>query len=152
MYPGSGPSSPKVKPLLPALFFILSTWWLTRLLELYCLEVEEEEFDLPTIRVHAPLYRNGPSYSLASSCPTAGSSMVAVLAWAPPSTGPLSGRRPLYKVHFPLRLAYLEHMPLIFLGSFCGGGAFPLRSVEAERGWRHAGLRPLSILLGPCYL
>jgi hypothetical protein len=56
-YPGSGPSTPEVKPLLPALVFILSTRWLTRLLELYCLEVEEEEFDLPTLRVQAPLYR-----------------------------------------------------------------------------------------------
>jgi hypothetical protein len=45
MYPGSGRSMPEVKPLLPALLFILCTWWLTRLLELYCLEVEEEEFD-----------------------------------------------------------------------------------------------------------
>jgi hypothetical protein len=50
-YPGLGPSSPEVKPLLPALLFILCTRWLTRLLELYCLEVEEEEFDLSTIRV-----------------------------------------------------------------------------------------------------
>jgi hypothetical protein len=31
----------------------------TRLLELYCLEVEEEEFDLPSLRVQAPLYRRG---------------------------------------------------------------------------------------------
>jgi hypothetical protein len=64
-YPGSGPSTPEVKPLLPALLFILSTRWLTRLLELYCLEVEEV-FDLPTLRVQAPLYRQGPGYSLVS--------------------------------------------------------------------------------------
>jgi hypothetical protein len=42
MYPGTRPSTLEVKPLLPALLFILSTRWLTRLLELYCLEVEEE--------------------------------------------------------------------------------------------------------------
>jgi hypothetical protein len=50
MYPGSGPSTSEVKPLLPALVFILSTRWLTRLLELYCLEVEEKVFDLPILR------------------------------------------------------------------------------------------------------
>jgi hypothetical protein len=40
-------------PPLPALVFILSTRWLTVLLELCCLEEEEEEevFDLPTLRV-----------------------------------------------------------------------------------------------------
>jgi hypothetical protein len=51
MYPGSGPSLLEVKPLLPALLFILYTRWLTRLLELYCLEVQEEEFDPPSLRV-----------------------------------------------------------------------------------------------------
>jgi hypothetical protein len=125
-YPGSGPSTPEVKPLLPALVFILSTRWLTRLLELYCLEVEEEEFDLPTLRVQAPLYRQGPGYSLASGCPAAGSPMAAVLAWAPPSSGPLPGCRPLYKAPFPLGLAYSEHMPLDCFGSFRGGGACTL--------------------------
>jgi hypothetical protein len=88
MYPGSGPSTLEVKPLLPALLFILSPRWLTRLLELYCLEVEEEVFDLPTLRVQAPLYRHGPSYSLVSGCPAAGSSVAAVLAWVPPSSRP----------------------------------------------------------------
>jgi hypothetical protein len=58
-YPGSGPSSPEVKPLLPALVFILSTRWLTRLLELYCLEVEEEVSDLPIIRVRTPYIGRG---------------------------------------------------------------------------------------------
>jgi hypothetical protein len=50
-YPGSGPSTLEVKPLLPALLFILSTRWLTRLLELYCPEIEEEVFNLPNLRV-----------------------------------------------------------------------------------------------------
>jgi hypothetical protein len=67
-YPGLGPSTPEVKPLLPTLLFILCTRWLTRLLELYCLEVEEEEFDLPILRVQAPLYSQGPGYNLASGC------------------------------------------------------------------------------------
>jgi hypothetical protein len=90
-YPGSGPSTPEVKPLLPTLLFILCTRWLTRLLELYCLEVEEDEYDLPTLRVQASLYRQGPGYSLVSDCPAAGSPVAAVLAWAPPSSGPLPG-------------------------------------------------------------
>jgi hypothetical protein len=51
----------------------------TRLLELYCLEVEEEEFDLPSLRVQATLYRRGPGYRF---CRAAGSSMAAVLTWA----------------------------------------------------------------------
>jgi hypothetical protein len=147
-YPGSGPSTSEVTPILPALLFILSTR-LTRLLELYCLEVEEEEFDLPILSIQAPLYRQGPGYSLVSSCPAAGSSVAAVLTWASPSSGPLSGRRPLYKAHFPLGPTYSEHMLPVCLRSFRGGGACPLRLVEAERGWRHAGLWPLSILSGP---
>jgi hypothetical protein len=36
----------------------------TRLLELFGLEVEEEGSDLPSLRVHAPLYRRGPGYWL----------------------------------------------------------------------------------------
>jgi hypothetical protein len=150
MYPGSGPSTPEVKPLLPALLFILSTRWLTRLLELYCLEGVEDVFDLPTLRVQAPLYWQGPGYRLVSGCPAAGSSMVVFLTWAPPSSGPLSGRRPLYKAPFPLGPAYSEHMLPVCPGSFHEGGACPLRLVEAKRGWRHAGLQPLSILSGPC--
>jgi hypothetical protein len=59
VYPGPGPSTLEVTPLLPALLFILSTRWITRLLELYCLEVEEEEFDLPSLRVQTPLHRRG---------------------------------------------------------------------------------------------
>jgi hypothetical protein len=39
------------------------------LLELYCLEVEEEVFDPPTLRVQAPLYRRGPGYSLVVRLP-----------------------------------------------------------------------------------
>jgi hypothetical protein len=54
--------------------------WLTVLLELYCLEEEEEGFDLPTLRVQA---RQGPSYSTSSGCPAAGFPMVAALAWVP---------------------------------------------------------------------
>jgi hypothetical protein len=51
------------------------------LLELYCLEEEEEGFDPPTLRVQAPLYRRGPGYSTSSGCPATGSPVTAALAW-----------------------------------------------------------------------
>jgi hypothetical protein len=101
-YLGSGPFSPEVKPLLPALLFILCTRWLARLLELYCLVVEEKEFDLPTLRVQPPLYRQGHGYSLASGWPAAGFLMATVLAWAPPSSGLCLGAGCFIKRHFPL--------------------------------------------------
>jgi hypothetical protein len=41
-YPGSGPSTPEVKPQLPALFHIIFTV-VTTLLELFSLEEEEED-------------------------------------------------------------------------------------------------------------
>jgi hypothetical protein len=47
---------------------------------------------------------------LVSGCPATGSSVAAVLTWVPPSPGPLSGRRSLYKVPFPLGPASWEHM------------------------------------------
>jgi hypothetical protein len=36
----------------------------TRLLKLFGLEEEEEGSDLPSLRVQAPLYRQGPGYRL----------------------------------------------------------------------------------------
>jgi hypothetical protein len=42
VYPGSGPSTPEVKPLLPALFHIIFTE-ITMILELFGLEEEEED-------------------------------------------------------------------------------------------------------------
>jgi hypothetical protein len=53
------------KTLRPALVFIISTRWLIALLELGCLE-EEEEVDPPILRVQAPLYRQGPGYKMLS--------------------------------------------------------------------------------------
>jgi hypothetical protein len=56
VYPGSGPSTLEVTPLLPALFLI-SSIVVTTLLELFGLEEEEEGSDLPSLRVQTPLYR-----------------------------------------------------------------------------------------------
>jgi hypothetical protein len=63
IYPGSGPSTPKVKPLLPALFRI-SFAVVTTLLELFGLEEEEEGSDPPSLRVQTSLYRRGSGYRL----------------------------------------------------------------------------------------
>jgi hypothetical protein len=41
----------------------------TRLLELFGLEEEEEGSDLPSLRVQALLYRQGPSYGLGAPLP-----------------------------------------------------------------------------------
>jgi hypothetical protein len=72
------------------------------LLELCCLEEEEEGFDPPTLRVQPPLYRRGPGYSMSFGCQAAGSPMAAALAWVPLSSVPLPGCRLLYKAPFPL--------------------------------------------------
>jgi hypothetical protein len=50
----------------------------TRLLELYCLGVEEGELNLPSLRVQAPLYRRGAWLQFRWA---AGSSVAAVLTW-----------------------------------------------------------------------
>jgi hypothetical protein len=69
VYPGSGPSTPEVTPLLPALFLIISTV-VTTLLELFELEEEEEDgSDLPSLRVQTPLYRQGSGYRLGGQLP-----------------------------------------------------------------------------------
>jgi hypothetical protein len=144
-YPGSGPSSPEVKPLLLALVFILSTRWLTRLLELYCLEVEEEVSDLPILRVQAPLYRQGPSYSLASGCLATGSPVAVVLAWVPPSSGPRPKRRPLYKEPFSLDRHIWGICPRFASDPFVGKG-LP-GAVGGERAWLVSCWSPASVVL-----
>jgi hypothetical protein len=69
IYPGSGPSTPEVTPLLPALLSIIFTV-VTTLLELFGLEEEEEdESDLPRLRVQTPLYRQGSGYRLGGRLP-----------------------------------------------------------------------------------
>jgi hypothetical protein len=83
----------------------------TRLLELYCLEVEEEEFYLPSLRVQAPLYRRGPGYRLGVWLPGCRLLRGRGLDVGPPSSGPLSRRWQLYKVSFPLGPASSRHMP-----------------------------------------
>jgi hypothetical protein len=148
-YPGSGPSSLEVKTLRPALVFIISTRWLTVLLELCCLEEEDEVFDPPILRVQAPLYRQGPGYKVSSGCPAAGFSVVVALAQVPLPSAPLPGRRLLYKVPLSPGPTYPGYMPPARLRSFRGEGVCLVRLVEAVRGWRHSGLQPLPLLSGP---
>jgi hypothetical protein len=90
----------------------------TMLLELCCLEEEEQEIHPPTLRVQAPLYRQGPGYKISSSCLAADFSMVAVLARAPLSLAPLSWCRLLYKAIMSPGPTYPHHMPPASLGSF----------------------------------
>jgi hypothetical protein len=68
VYPGSGPSTPEVTPLLPSLFLIILTV-VTMLLELFGLEEEEGGSDLPSLRVQTPLYRRGSGYRLGGRLP-----------------------------------------------------------------------------------
>jgi hypothetical protein len=141
-YPGSGPSTPEVKPLFPSLVFILSTGWLTVLLGLYCLEEEEEGFDLPTPRVQVPLYRRGSGYSLVVRLPGCRLPRGCGLGMGPALLCPLPGRMLLYKAHFPLGSAYPGYMPPVCLRSFRGGGL-------ARCGWWRpcvAGVTPISSL------
>jgi hypothetical protein len=133
-YPGSGPSSPEVKPLHPALDFIISTRWLIVLLELCCLEEEEEVFDLPILRVQTPLYRQGPGYRVSSGCPAASFSVAATLAWVPLPFAPLPRRRILYKVPLSPGSAYPGYMPPASLESLRGEGFCLVWLTEAVRG------------------
>jgi hypothetical protein len=103
------------------------------LLELYCIEEEEEGFDLPTLRVQAPLYRWGSGYSLVVRLPGYRLPHDRGLGMGPALLCPLPGRMLLYKAPFSLGLAYPGYMPLVCLGSFHGGGAFSMRLVEAMR-------------------
>jgi hypothetical protein len=130
--------------------FIISTRGLTVLLELCCLEEEEEVFDPPTRRVQAPLYRQGPSYRVLSDCPAAGFSVAAALARVPFPHAPLPGCRLLYKAPLFPGPAYSGYMPPARLGSFRGDGVCLVRLVEAVRGWRHSGLQPIYVApVGP---
>jgi hypothetical protein len=99
------------------------------LLELCCLEEEEEVFDLPILRVQAALYRQGPGYKMSSGFPAASFSVAMALVWAPLPSAPLPGRRLLYKVHLSPGPAYSGYMPPARLGSFREEGVFLVRLV-----------------------
>jgi hypothetical protein len=114
-----------------------------------CLEEEQEVFDLPILRVQAPLYSQGPGYRVSSGCPAIGFSVVVALAWVSLPPAPLPGRKLLYKVPLSPGPAYPGYMPPARLGSFRGDGVCLVRLVEATRGWRHSGLQPLPLLSPP---
>jgi hypothetical protein len=124
VYPGSGPSTLEVTPLLPALFLIISIM-VTMLLELFGLEEEEEEegSDLRSLRVQTPLYRQGSDYRLGGRLPgyqlLCGHGLC-VIRWAPHSSSDGS--------HFIKWLSPLDrHLGGISspfcLGSFRGEGS-----------------------------
>jgi hypothetical protein len=119
------------------------------LLELCCLEKEEEVFDFPIIRFQAPLDKQGPGYKVSSDCSAASFSVAVALVRVPLPSAPLPGRRLLYKVPLSPGPAYPRYMPPARLGFFRGAGVRSVRLVEAMRGWRHSGLQPLPLQSGP---
>jgi hypothetical protein len=72
------------------------------LLELYCLEVEEEEFDLPSLRVQAPLYRRGSGYRLGVRLPGCRLLRAHGLDMGPPSSALYMDAGNFIKCLFPL--------------------------------------------------
>jgi hypothetical protein len=134
------------KPLLTALVCIPSTRRFTVILELYCLEEEEEGFDPPTLRVQAPYIGRG---LVTVCCPA---TRLPVPPWLRPWHGsrfpsvPLPERMPLYKAPFPLDRHIWGICLWLCLGSFRGGGASSVRLVEAGRGC----ITPVSSLCRSC--
>jgi hypothetical protein len=130
VYLGSGPSTPVVTPLLPALFLIIFIV-VTMLLELFGLEEEEEGSDLPSLRVQTPLYRRGSGYRLGGRLPgyrLLRGCVLGVILW------PLTpGDGNFIKCLCPLGPASWWHMPSFCLGSFRGEGSCSL--VGGVRAW-----------------
>jgi hypothetical protein len=115
----------------------------TRLLELYCLEVEEDKLDLPSLRVQAPLYRRGPGYRLGGRLPGCWLLRGRSLDVAPPSSSSLSDACKFIKCLFPLDRHLRGISPLLCLGSFRGGGSCPL--IGGCRAWPASRLNPASV-------
>jgi hypothetical protein len=122
----------------------------TRLLELYCLEEEEEELDLPSLRVQAPLYRRGPGYRLSVRLPGRWLLRGRSLDVGLPSSGPLPDAGNFIKCLSPWTGIFEAYALCSASDPFVEEG-LARWLVEAERGWRHACLPLLSILLGPCH-
>jgi hypothetical protein len=123
VYPGLGPSTPEVTPLLPALFLIISAV-VTTLLELFGLEEEEEDgSDIPSLRVQTPLYRQGSGYRLGGRLPAP--------PWLHLRRDPLAPDSSSDGSHFIKWISPLDrHLggicPSFCLGSFRGEGSCSL--------------------------
>jgi hypothetical protein len=115
----------------------------TRLIELYCLEVEEDELNLPSLRVQAPLSRRGPGYRLGGRLPGCRLLRGRGLHVTPPSSGSLSDAGNFIKCLFPLDRHLRGISPLLCLGSFRGGGSCPL--IGGGRVWLMSCLSPASV-------
>jgi uncharacterized protein (TIGR03382 family) len=101
----------------------------------------------PTLRVQAPLYRQGPGYSMSSGCSAAGFPVAAALAWALLLSAPLSGRKLLYKAPLPLDRHIRGICPRLASDLFVEKGF-------AWCGWWRscvAGVTPLSSLCRSCW-
>jgi hypothetical protein len=67
-YPGSGPSTPEVKPLLPACF-LLALPWLQCSSSCSSRGGRRRRIPSPRLRVQTPLYRRGSDYRLGGRLP-----------------------------------------------------------------------------------
>jgi hypothetical protein len=143
VYPGSGPSTLEVTPLLPALFLILSTLWLQGSSSCFGLEEEEEGSDLPSLRVQAPLYKWGPGYRLGIRLPGCRLLRGHGLSMGPSSQTPLSNNGNFIKCLSP----YDQHLrgicPMLCLRSFHGESSCPL--IGGGRAWLASRLSPASV-------
>jgi hypothetical protein len=150
-YPGSGPSTPEVKPLLPA-YFLLASQWLQRSSSFSSRGGRRRRIRSPRLRAHTPLYRQGSGYKLGGRLPGCRLLAAASSAWS--SGPPLSSfDSALYKATFPPLDRHLGGIcPPFCLGSFRGEGSCSL--VGGVRSWRASlpsfssvdlvGARPLS--------
>jgi hypothetical protein len=83
-YPGLGPSTPQVKPLLPACF-LLSSQWLQR--SSSCSSRGGRRWiGSPRLRVQTPLYRQGSGYILGGRLPAPRGCIFGMIFW--PSSVP----------------------------------------------------------------
>jgi hypothetical protein len=115
----------------------------TRLLELYCLDVEEEEFDLPSLRVQAPLYRRGLGYNLGVRLPGCRLLRGRGLDVGPPSSALCRDAGNFIKCLFPLDRHLRGICALLCLGSFRGGGSCSL--VGGGQAWLASRMSPTSV-------
>jgi hypothetical protein len=115
----------------------------TRLLELFGLEKEEEGSDLPSLRVQAPLYRRGPGYKLGVRLPGCRLLRGHGLDMGPPSSNSLSDDVNFIKCLSPLDRHLRGICPPFCLGSFRGEDSCPL--IGGDRAWLASRLSPASV-------
>jgi hypothetical protein len=115
----------------------------TRLLELLGLEEEEEGSDLPSLRVQAPLYRQGPGYRLGVRLLGCRLLRGRSLCVGPSSLTPLSDDGNFIKCLSTLDRHLRGICPVLCLGSFHGEGSCLL--IGGGWAWLASHLSPASV-------